>query len=129
VYILYIQKRSFLIILSASALFFFFLGYALTGSPLNEKTYAISTANDTPLTTTGKSKPPQSSTLPTEKLNINAASASQLLSLPGFTEKMAHAVIEHRRLYGEFEYIEHLLRVSEVTYTAFIAAEKYICTA
>ena len=48
------------------------------------------------------------------KLDINAATADQLQSLPGIGEKRAAAIVEHRAANGPFDDVEDLVLVSGI---------------
>lgn len=47
-------------------------------------------------------------------ININTATAAQLLSLRGITEKMAHNIVAYRGEHGPFRSVEDLVRVSSI---------------
>jgi len=57
------------------------------------------------------------------KINVNQASAKELGSGLGISEKQAHAVVEYRESKGKFKSIEDLLRVPEID-AASITANK-----
>jgi competence protein ComEA len=57
------------------------------------------------------------------KINVNQASAKELGSGLGISEKQAHAVVEYREAKGKFKSIEDLLRVPEID-AASITANK-----
>ncbi len=50
---------------------------------------------------------------------MNTATASVLYCLPGMTENLAEAIVNHRRQNGPFESIAHLLDVSGMTVDLF----------
>jgi competence protein ComEA len=47
----------------------------------------------------------------TNKLNINVASADEIEKLPGVGKIMAERIVTHRRQFGPFRRVEHLLMV------------------
>jgi competence ComEA-like helix-hairpin-helix protein len=48
-------------------------------------------------------------------VNINTADAAELRSLPHVGPELAEKIIEHRRRYGPFRRVEHLLMVEGVS--------------
>ncbi|MEI6125431.1 MAG: helix-hairpin-helix domain-containing protein [Pseudomonadota bacterium] len=48
------------------------------------------------------------------KVNINTATAEQLMLLPGVSAKKAEAVIEHRTKNGKFKTLEDLMKVKGI---------------
>ena len=49
-----------------------------------------------------------------EKVNINTATAEQLMQLPGVGEKTANKIINHRNENGEFKTLDQLKEVSGI---------------
>ncbi|XP_028317651.1 endonuclease/exonuclease/phosphatase family domain-containing protein 1 [Gouania willdenowi] len=47
-------------------------------------------------------------------VNVNTATAAQLLSLRGITEKMARSIVAYRAVHGPFKSIEDLVRVNHI---------------
>jgi competence protein ComEA len=65
---------------------------------------------------TQSSPVPDGSEIPgTGKLNLNTASASELEKLPGVGRVLAERIISHRKQYGPFRRIEHLIMVRGIS--------------
>ncbi len=60
-------------------------------------------------------------------LDINAATLSQLMELPGIGEKKAAAIIEYRESCGEFEYFEELDEVEGIGEALLEKIRPYVC--
>lgn len=64
---------------------------------------------------------------PLEKsINLNTATKSQLMNLPGIGEKTADAIIEHREKIGKFRKLEDLKKVKGIGDKKFENIIKYI---
>lgn len=59
-------------------------------------------------------------------ININSASADELMLLPGVGEKTAEAIIEYRTANGDFESVAEIMAVQGIGSGTFAAFEKYI---
>ena len=67
-------------------------------------------------------------TVPSSQIiNINTADAQTLMQLPGIGEVRAKAIIEHRRVYGEFEKIEDIMNVKGIKNGIFSKISNMIC--
>jgi competence protein ComEA len=51
---------------------------------------------------------------PTEKINLNSATAEQLQTLPGIGPVIAKSIIEHRTKVGKFSKIEEIINVKGI---------------
>jgi len=60
------------------------------------------------------------------RININAASANELETLPGIGKGLATRIIEHRTEYGPFRRPEHLLIVRGISDRRFRALQDLI---
>ena len=60
-------------------------------------------------------------------VNINAADASMLCTLPGIGVSKANSIIEFRNSNGPFKHIEDIMEVSGIGETSFRKLEPYIC--
>lgn len=65
--------------------------------------------------------------LPGEKVNINTATAEELMKLPGIGETLSRAIIAYRQENGNFSHIEDIMEVSGIGEGRFAAIEDYIC--
>ena len=65
--------------------------------------------------------------LPDEKLNINTATAEELMKLPGIGAALSQAIVEYREEEGSFSSIEDIMKVSGIGEGRFAAIEEYIC--
>lgn len=60
-------------------------------------------------------------------ININTASAEELMSLPGIGEVRAAAIIAYRQQNGEFETIEDIMKVKGIKTGIFSKINNLIC--
>ena len=60
------------------------------------------------------------------RINLNAADAASLCTLPGIGEKLAGRIIEYRESYGPFHSIEELMDVSGIGEKKFAAVKDLI---
>lgn len=51
---------------------------------------------------------------PTYPININTATATELMMLPGIGEQKAAAIIEYRRLHGKFSSLDQLININGI---------------
>lgn len=59
--------------------------------------------------------------------NLNTATKSQLMELPGVGEAKAEAIIAYRNEYGNFKAIEDVMKISGIKEAAFSKMKDYIC--
>ncbi|XP_023569200.1 endonuclease/exonuclease/phosphatase family domain-containing protein 1 isoform X2 [Octodon degus] len=62
-----------------------------------------------------------------ERLNINAATEEELMTLPGVTRAVAHSIVEYREYIGGFKKVEDLALVSGVGATKLEQVKFEIC--
>ena len=78
-------------------------------------------------------KEPEKVTSATEEIskpklvNINTASAEELMMLPGIGEVRATAIIEHRQKAGDFQKIEDIMNVKGIKTGIFSKINSLIC--
>ena len=65
--------------------------------------------------------------LPGEKLNINTATAEELMKLPGLGEALSRAIVAYREENGAFSSVEDIMEVDGIGEGRFAAIEEYIC--
>ena len=65
--------------------------------------------------------------LPREKLNINTATAGELMKLPGIGEALSRAIVAYREENGNFSCIEDIMKVKGIGESRFAAIKEYIC--
>jgi competence protein ComEA len=63
----------------------------------------------------------------TEKVNINTADMTELMTLPGIGEVRAAAIVEHRENYGDFVNIEDIMNVKGIKNGIFSKINNLIC--
>ncbi len=63
----------------------------------------------------------------TEKVNINTADKTELMTLPGIGEVRAAAIVEHRNCYGDFQTIEDIMNVKGIKTGIFSKINSLIC--
>ena len=63
----------------------------------------------------------------TELININTASAAELMMLPGIGEVRAAAIIEYRQQIGDFQKIEDIMNVKGIKTGIFSKINSLIC--
>lgn len=63
----------------------------------------------------------------TTQVNINAAGAEELMTLPGIGKVRAAAIIEYRKQHGDFEKIEDIMDVKGIGTGIFSKINSLIC--
>jgi competence protein ComEA len=63
---------------------------------------------------------------PTEKVNINTATAEQLTALPGVGPTLAARIVEHREKAGQFGSAQELMNVKGIGEKSFQKIEPYV---
>jgi len=63
---------------------------------------------------------------PGEKVNINTASTSELVALPGIGPKIAEKIIAYRQEHGKFQKLEDLMAVKGIGEKKFAQLKPYI---
>ncbi|HEY3120550.1 MAG TPA: helix-hairpin-helix domain-containing protein [Vicinamibacteria bacterium] len=66
--------------------------------------------------------------VPTGKVNLNAATAAQLATLPGIGPKVAARIVEYRQKSGGFKSAQELLNVQGVGEKSFRKLQPYVTT-
>jgi competence protein ComEA len=61
-------------------------------------------------------------------VNINSASAQELISLPGIGEATARKIVEHREKYGPFRRPEQIIIIDGMSERRYRALADLICT-
>ena len=61
------------------------------------------------------------------KVNINTASKSELMSLPGIAEGLSKRIIDYRNTYGNFSRIEDIMNVPYIGDATFAKIKDLIC--
>ena len=62
-----------------------------------------------------------------QKVNINTATKSELMTLSGIGEAKAEAIIAYRQQYGKFSSIEDIKNISGIKDAAFEKIKNFIC--
>lgn len=62
-----------------------------------------------------------------EKVDINTATAAELMEVPGIGQTRADAILQYREEHGGFEKIEEIMQVSGIKEGSFARMEPYIC--
>jgi competence protein ComEA len=65
---------------------------------------------------------------PTGKVNLNAATAAQLATLPGIGPKVAARIVEYRQKSGGFKSVQELMNVQGVGEKSFQKLQSYVTT-
>lgn len=63
----------------------------------------------------------------TQAININTASKSELISLPGIGEVKAQAIIDYREKYGKFYSTEEIMNVKGIGEKTYASLKDLIC--
>lgn len=63
---------------------------------------------------------------PGEKVNINTASTSELVALPGIGPKIAEKIVSYRQEHGKFQKLEDLMAVKGIGEKKFAQLKPYI---
>ena len=63
----------------------------------------------------------------TGKVNINTAEESELMTLPGIGKVRAAAIVDHRKVYGDFQTIEDIMNVKGIKTGIFSKINSLIC--
>lgn len=90
--------------------FGYFWGTRSTASPYRVDQQLLVQAVETPVAEPAGTGKPE----PTEKININTATAEELETLPGIGEKRAADIVADREANGPFRIVEELTRVSGI---------------
>jgi len=75
------------------------------------------------------SDPPTQSSKQTAKLDINAASRTDLTDLPGIGEVLAGRIVDYREEHGDFRRVKDLLNVDGIGEAKLAAVEPLVCVA
>ena len=114
------QKKILLPAIAATALFLgFLLGYTIYDAAPSDG-FMIEGERETGIS-------PEVFTLPEgSKININTATAVELIDLPGIGPSLSRRILEYRKIHGSFESIEELLNVSGIGPKVFEKLEPYV---
>lgn len=118
------------LILSLLAAFVFSAGVLLLRFPWPAGGTAKISAKAVPETailTGGDGEQPALELLPGEKLNINTATAEELMMLPGIGQTLSQAIVAYREENGVFSSVEDIMKVDGIGEGRFSAIEEYIC--
>ena len=61
-----------------------------------------------------------------DKININTASKTQLMELPGVGEAKAKQIVSYRETHGRFQKIEDIMLISGIKEALFEQIKEYI---
>ena len=70
--------------------------------------------------------PTTSTSVSTEKVNINTASAEQLQTLPGIGAVLAQRIVDYREAHGLFDRIEDLTMVEDIGLDRLVLLKDYV---
>lgn len=118
------------LILSLLAAFVFSAGVLLLRFPRPAGDTAKISAKAVPeaaILTGGDGEQPALELLPGEKLNINTATAEELMMLPGIGQTLSQAIVAYREENGVFSSVEDIMKVDGIGEGRFAAIEEYIC--
>ena len=116
--------------LSLLAAFVFSAGVLLLRFPRPAGDTAKISAKAVPeaaILTGGDGEQPALELLPGEKLNINTATAEELMMLPGIGQTLSQAIVAYREENGVFSSVEDIMKVDGIGEGRFAAIEEYIC--
>ena len=82
-------------------------------------TLALALAAAAPLGAAGQ-EPPAGARTTAPPVDLNAATAEQLETLPGIGERMAERIIEYREMNGGFKKVEELMNVRGIGEQSFL---------
>jgi competence protein ComEA len=63
---------------------------------------------------------------PTARVNLNEATADELLTVPGFTPELAAAAVGQRELFGGFSSTRELVTVLGMSEASYLVAHRYL---
>lgn len=118
------------LILSLLAAFVFSAGVLLLRFPRpagNTAKISAKAVPETAILTGGDGEQPALELLPGEKLNINTATAEELMMLPGIGQTLSQAIVAYREENGVFSSVEDIMKVDGIGEGRFAAIEEYIC--
>ncbi len=108
------QRFPLLILLTVAFLFFtlgFFLGRA---SGHGEVVLAVPSSMQTAPTEGSLTAPLSGNSVTTDAVNINTATADELMTLPGIGQTYAQRILDYRKEKGRFSSVEELLNVQGI---------------
>ncbi len=115
------MKRSSLMLMFITAVFTSFLVGILVGRNIDRGQPAmsgadlsLSTSASSPDTTASWSEEPTQEPQQSFPININTATAEELMALPGIGEVLAGRIVSYRIAHGEFSSVDELLQVDGI---------------
>jgi competence ComEA-like helix-hairpin-helix protein len=106
----------------------FVLSVALVAITSCKSTESITNRNSTELSSNRHNNASGAETKPNEPcLNLNLATASELIKLPGIGEAMAKRIIDYREHHGRFRRPEEIIIIEGFSERKYRTIERMVC--